>query len=150
MADRLEMQTLTNARVFYVVHAMMSFAAAGRTAAAARVFEALPDTETSDAWFPLPEDALASPFCQALLALAHSDYAACVEWLRRVRHIAHRCRGSLAQCDLIHLTFTEAALRAWKARLARALVAERAAQKPASLLNRLLRQRLRMLAPAIG
>jgi hypothetical protein len=29
-------------------------------------------------------------------------------------------------------------------------VAERAAQKPASLLNRLLRQRLRMLAPAIG
>jgi hypothetical protein len=67
-----------------------------------------------------------------------------------VRHIAHRCGGSLAQCDLIHLTFTEAALRARKARLARALVAERAAQKPASLLNRLLRQRLRMLAPAIG
>ena len=150
LADRWEMQTLTGARAFYVVHAMMSFAAAGRTAAAARVFEALPHTETSDAWFPLPEDALASPFCEALLAFAHSDYAACVEWLTRVRHIAHRCGGSLAQCDLIHLTFTEAALRARKARLARALVAERAAQKPASLLNRLLQQRLRILAPTIG
>ena len=70
--------------------------------------------------------------------------------LTRVRHIAHRCGGSLAQCDLIHLTFTEAALRARKARLARALVAERAAQKPASLLNRLLQQRLRMIVPAIA
>jgi hypothetical protein len=59
-----------------------------------------------------------------------------------VRHIAHRCGGSLAQCDVIHLTFTEAALRARKMHLARALVAERAAQKPASRLNRWLRRRL--------
>jgi hypothetical protein len=67
-----------------------------------------------------------------------------------VRHIAHRCGGSLAQCDLIHLTFTEAALRTRNARLAGALVAERAAQKPASRLNRLLKQRLRMILPAIA
>ena len=59
-----------------------------------------------------------------------------------MRDIADRCGGSLAQCDLIHLTFTEAALRSRKARLARALVAERAAQKPASRLNQLLQQRL--------
>ena len=146
MADRWEMQTLAGARPFYVVHAMMAFAAAGRTAAAARVFEALPHTDASGASPSLPEDALAPPFCEALLAFACSDYAACVEWLVRVRHIAHRCGGSLAQCDLIHLTFTEAALRARKARLARALVAERAAQKPASRLNRLLQQRLQIMA----
>ena len=150
LADRWEMQTLAGARPFYVVHAMMAFAAAGRTAAAARVFEALPHTDTSGASLSLPEDALAAPFCEALLAFARGDYAACVEWLTRVRHIAHRCGGSLAQCDLIHLTFTEAALRARKARLARALVAERAAQKPASRLNRLLQQRLRMMLPAIA
>jgi len=65
-----------------------------------------------------------------------------------VRHIAHRC-GGLAQCDLIHLTFTEAALRARRARLARALVAERTAQKPASRLNRLLQQRLQTM-PAMA
>ena len=49
LADRWEMQTLAGARPFYVVHAMMAFAAAGRTAAAARVFEALPHTDTSGA-----------------------------------------------------------------------------------------------------
>ena len=81
-------------------------------------------------------------FCKALLAFAHGDYAACVEWLVRVRHIAHRCGGSLAQCDLIHLTFTEAALRARKGNLARALVAERTAQKPTSRLNQRFQQRL--------
>ena len=39
--------------------------------------------------------------------------------IKRVRHIVHRCGGSLAQYDLIRLTFTEAALRARKARVAR-------------------------------
>jgi hypothetical protein len=150
LADHWEMQTLAGARPFYVVHAMMAFAAAGRTAAAARVLEALPHTDTTGASLSLPEEALAPPFCEALLAFARSDYGACVEWLTHVRHIAHRCGGSLAQCDLIHLTFTEAALRARKARLARALVAERTAQKPASRLNRLLQQRLGMLVPAIA
>jgi tetratricopeptide (TPR) repeat protein len=149
LADCWEMQDLADARPFYVVHAMMAFAAAGRTAAAARVFDSLPRPDTSRALLLLPEDALAPPFCEALLAFIRSDYAACVEWLTRVRYIAHRCGGSLAQCDLIHLTFTEAALRARKKHLARALVAERAAQKPASRLNRLLQQRLQTIVPAI-
>jgi hypothetical protein len=150
LADRWEVQTLAGARPFYVVHAMMAFAAARRSAAAARVIDALPHSNTGGVSLSLPEDALAPPFCNALLAFAHSDYASCVDWLKRVRHIAHRCGGSLAQCDLIHLTFTEAALRARKARLARALVAERAAKKPGSRLNRLLQQRLRKLVPAIA
>ena len=148
LADRWEAQTLAGTRPFFVVHAMMAFAAAGRTAAAARVFEALPridGTSTS----PAPEDALAPLFCEALLAFSRSDYAACVDWLGRVRFIAHRCGGSLAQCDLIHLTFTEAAFRARRARLARALVAERTAQKPASRLNRLLQQRLAIILPGM-
>jgi hypothetical protein len=58
--------------------------------------------------------------------------------------------GSLAQCDVIHLTFTEAALRAQKVRLARALVAERAAQKPSSRLNRLLAQRVQTIVQAVA
>jgi tetratricopeptide (TPR) repeat protein len=145
LADRWELQTLAGARPFYVVHAMMAFVAAGRAGAAARVLEALPRTDNNAASSALSEDALAPLFCEALLAFSRSDYAACVDWLTRVRHIAHRCGGSLAQCDLIHLTFTEAALRARRARLARALVAERTAQKPASRLNRLLQRRLAMI-----
>jgi tetratricopeptide (TPR) repeat protein len=141
LADSWEIQTLTGVRPFYVVHAMMAFAAAGRTLAAARVVEELPHVDTSGASSSYPEDALTVPLCKALLAFARGDYAACVEWLVRVRHIAHRCGGSLAQCDLIHLTFTEAAMRERKANLAHALVAEGTAQKPASQLNRLLQRR---------
>ena len=148
LADRWEKQPLAGARPFYVVHAMMAFVAAGRVAAATRVLEALPRTDSNAASSGNSEDALAPLFCEALLAFSRSDYDACVDWLTRVRHITHRCGGSLAQCDLIHLTFTEAALRARRARLARALVAERTAEKPASRLNPLLQQRLETIMPA--
>ena len=141
LADRWQRQDLTATRPFYVAHAMMALAAAGRTRAVQQIFNTLPHMETSGVP-SYSEDALALTLCKALLAFAHSDYAKCVELLIRVRHIAHRCGGSLAQCDLIHLTFTEAAFRAQKANLARALVAERTAQKPASLLNWVLQQRL--------
>src|SRR5262249_2647050 len=124
---------------------MMAFAAAGHTAAAGRVLEALRNADLRTALPSLPEEALAQPFCEALLAFARSDYAASVDFLLQVRHIAHRCGGSLVKCDLIHLTFTEAALRARKARLARALVGERSANKPTSRLNRLLQQRVGMM-----
>jgi hypothetical protein len=150
LADRWEKQRLAGTGPFYIVHAMMAFAAAGRTAAAAGLVAALPHVDANGGSPSLPEIALALPFCEALLAFARGDYAESVECLTRVRHIAHRCGGSLAQCDLVHLTFTESALRARRARLARALVAERTVQKPASRLNRLLRQRLRMLPPAIA
>jgi tetratricopeptide (TPR) repeat protein len=144
LASRWEMQTLTAARSFYIVHAMMAFAAAKCAAAAARLIEALRVRGRDETSSKSPEDAIAPPLCEALLAFARNDYAACVEWLAHVRHIAHRCGGSLAQCDLIHLTLTEAALRARKTHIARTLVAERTAQKPASDLNRSLQQRLRM------
>jgi tetratricopeptide (TPR) repeat protein len=148
LADRWERQSLAGVRPFFVIHAVIAFAAAGRAAAAARAFAALPRLDPGDASAPLPEEALAAPFCEALLAFAGGDYAACVEWLRPVHGIAHRCGGSLAQCDIIHLTFTEAALRARKPRLACALVAERAAQKPTSRLNARLQARLRTIEPA--
>jgi tetratricopeptide (TPR) repeat protein len=149
LANRWESQPLAGARAFYVVHAMMAFVAAGRTAAAARLFETVAHIKAGDSSESLPEEVLAQPFCSALLAFGRGDYVECVEWLTRVRNIAHRCGGSLAQCDLIHLTFTEAALRARKARLARALVAERSARKPASRFNRLLQRRLEQ-SPALG
>src|SRR6185369_13643376 len=68
LADRWEMQTLAGARPFYVVHAMMAFAGAKRLAAAARVLEALSHTDASSTRSSLPEEALASPFCEGLLA----------------------------------------------------------------------------------
>jgi hypothetical protein len=146
LADHWQKQALAGARPFYLAHAMMAFAAAGRTGAAEQLLEEFSHNQTAGGSSFVPEEALAIPFCEALRAFAGKAYAECVGWLTRVRHIAHRCGGSLAQCDLIHLTFTEAALRARKQHLARALVAERTARKPASLLNRLLQRRLGMRA----
>ena len=142
LADCWDAQALAAARPFYTAHAVMTFAAAGRVAAVHRIFDLLQHAETGDALVSPLQDPLIVPLCKALYAFANGDYAGCMEWLGRVRHIAHRCGGSLAQCDLIQLTFVEAALRANKANLARALVAERAAQKPSSRLNRRLQQRL--------
>src|SRR5262249_49337384 len=108
LASRWEMQTLTGARSFYIVHAMVAFAAAECAVAAAGLIEALQVTDLDETSSLSPEDAIALPLCKALLAFTRNDYATCVGWLVRVRHIAHRCGGSLAQCDLIHLTLAEA------------------------------------------
>ena len=66
------------------------------------------------------------------------------------RAIAYRCGGSVAQCDLIHLTLIEAALRSAHAPLARALAAERSARKPDSPLNRWLFARAGAVAGAFA
>jgi hypothetical protein len=147
LADRWEWQSLAGVRPFFVIHSVIAFAAAGRTTAAARALAALPRVAANDAP-PAPEVAVASPFCEALLAFAGGDYEACVKWLSPVHDVVHRCGGSLAQCDIVHLTFTEAALRARNPRLAGALVAERVTQKPTSRLNVRLQARLRTMEAA--
>ena len=108
LADRWGKAPLAGARPFFIVHAMMAFAAAGRRAAATRLLRALPLVDISEAARLVPEQALAAPVCEALLAFAAHDYAACIAALERVRHIADRCGGSLAQCELLQLTFAEA------------------------------------------
>jgi hypothetical protein len=147
LAQRWERRALGGLRPFYAVHAMMAYAAAGHAASAQQIFALLQGIAASASPL-LPEESLAGPLCEALLAFIRRDYVACIDRLHHVRDIASRCGGSLAQCDVIHLTFTEAALRARQARLARALVAERAAQKPASRFNRRLLARAGMTMPA--
>ena len=143
LANRWQMQPLPAMQPFYLIHAMMAFAAARRTVAETVLSKLLPATDKGDA----SEEALAFMVCNALLAYAATDYEACIVWLGRARPVAHRCGGSLAQCDVSHLTYTEAALRGHKAPLARALVAERLAKKPASRLNRRLLQRVATMMP---
>ncbi len=133
LADRWALQPLAGARPFYVMHAIIAFAAAGRGKTAAWAFGALPrGAAFAGASQELLEDALAQPLCQALLAFAGGAYDACVEGLNRVRHVSDHCGGSLAQCDMVQLTFIEAAMRARTSQLARALVAERVAQRRSS------------------
>ena len=75
------------------------------------------------------------PVGRALVAFGAGRYNDCVDLLLPVRTHVYRFGGSHAQRDVIHLTLVEAALRAGKVRLARALIAERTQLKPASPFN---------------
>ena len=81
------------------------------------------------------------PLARGIVAFTRERYDECVELLREVRPVAHRFGGSHAQRDVIHLTLVEAALRAGRSPLARALAAERVDLKPESPFNRLLASR---------
>ncbi|MGE5172183.1 MAG: tetratricopeptide repeat protein [Rudaea sp.] len=131
-------KVLRGARAFTLAHAVMALAAAG-DAAGARSVAALLREDRATRKANLSEDlALAVPFCEALCAFAGGDYARAVDRLSAVRARAEHCGGSIAQCDLIHLTFVESALRGRHTPLAQALAAERRARRPASRLNRWL------------
>jgi tetratricopeptide (TPR) repeat protein len=75
------------------------------------------------------------PVAHALVSFGMRRYAECVDLLLPIRPIANRFGGSHAQRDVIHLTLIEAALRAGKVSLARALVSERTQLKPSSPFN---------------
>lgn len=141
LADHWERRALPSERAFTLVHALLAFAAAGATQRAARVVALLRDDAATRAANTAQDLALAIPLAEGLEAFGRRDYAAAVDRIAAVRAAAYRCGGSIAQCDVIHLTLIEAALRARQARLAEALAAERAARKPESPLNRWLSAR---------
>lgn len=149
VAEGWAAQALDAPTPFDTLHAVMAFAATGRTAAARQVCEALRARPPDGAHDPA-EALLVRSSCEALLAFVRGDYAACSDRLGAVMHVAHRCGGSLAQCDVVHLTCTEAALRSQRPQLARALVAERAARRPASAINGRLLARVQALGEGSG
>ncbi len=75
------------------------------------------------------------PFCRALQAFAAGDYGEAVDQLLPIRYRTHRLGGSHAQRDIIALTLLEAAIRAGRFALARALANERTALRPTSPQN---------------
>jgi hypothetical protein len=143
LAERWAHKPLIGERAFNLMHALLAFGAAGDERRAASVTALLKHDATTRAANTAQDLALAVPLAEGLQAFSRRDYAAAVERIAAVRAAASRCGGSLAQCDLIHLTLLEAALRARRARLAEALAAERTALRPQSLLNRWLFARAR-------
>jgi len=128
-------------RAFDLVHAVMAFAASKQLGRARQLATRLKNDPMLRARSGSEELALAEPLIAAFMSFARGDYAAAVEQISAVKAAADRCGGSVAQCDLIHLTLLEAALRGHRQRLARALADERAVRKPASRLNRWLKAR---------
>jgi tetratricopeptide (TPR) repeat protein len=135
-------------RAFDLVHAVMALAASKQHARARRLAERLKGDTMLRARSGTEELALAEPLIAAIMSFCRGDYDGAVESISAIRVAADRCGGSVAQCDLIHLTLLEAALRGQRKRLARRLAAERAVRKPASRLNRWLNARAWTLGTA--
>jgi hypothetical protein len=65
------------------------------------------------------------PVCRSLVSFATGDYAGTLEDLLPIRGWLHEFGGSHAQRDVVERTLLEAAIRAGRVDLARALVSER-------------------------
>jgi len=75
------------------------------------------------------------PVCQALLAFGRGEYASVVDLLYPIRGYVNEFGGSHAQRDAVYKTLVEAALRAGRLPLARALISERLNVRPCSPYN---------------
>ena len=136
LADKWAHAATDSLYAFNDVHAMMTFVADGRHDLAEQVLTANERHVQggSDENVAMTRE-VGLPFCRAQAAFANGDYGEAVDRLLPIRHRTHKLGGSHAQRDVIDLTLVEAALRAGRYRLARALVNERCALKPTSPQN---------------
>jgi hypothetical protein len=130
---------------FNDAHAMMSFIGAGRDRAADALIAALERRASATGTNAEMTRDVGLPACRAIRAFGRGDYATAIDLLEPLRLVAHRFGGSHAQRDVLSLTLVEAALRAGRGRLARALAAERTNLKPSSPFNREFTERARKL-----
>jgi tetratricopeptide (TPR) repeat protein len=135
VADTYEPMAEDAYYAFNDMHAMMSFVADGREAAATKLLTALERRISYHDTNAMMTRDVGLPVCRALYAFGQEDYRTTVDLLLPVKPIAHRFGGSHAQRDVINLTLIEAALRSGQGRLARALMAERTDLKPTSPYN---------------
>ncbi len=126
---------------FNDLHAMLSFAAAGRTAAAGRLQLELQATALEGpASAGLMAREVGLPLALGVRAYARQDFDTTVEQIQATRDAAHRFGGSHAQRDLLSLTLIDAARRAGRPRLARNILAERQTMKPTAWSDRIARR----------
>ncbi len=116
--------------IFNDWHAVMTFGLAGQYARNARVLGA-------NRYLTRPTNSQASQraglrLLEGFAAFAAGQPGVAVDLLVDIRAEAHAVGGSHAQRDVIDLTLIAAAARSGQAGLARALVTERAARKPAA------------------
>jgi tetratricopeptide (TPR) repeat protein len=123
---------------FNDLHAMLSFVAAGRAAAAGRLQLHLQSAAVEGAASAgmMARD-VGLPVALAMRAYGREEYAAAADTLHGTRDRAHRFGGSHAQRDLLSLTLIDAAHRAGQPALAGHVLAERQVLKPTAWSERL-------------
>jgi tetratricopeptide (TPR) repeat protein len=151
LADRWSALPPSGLRPFEDTHAILAFAGARRMSSARHRIDALGAATVRARDLERAIVTAALPVAQALARFGAGDFGAAATLLERHRQLARRCGGSRAQCDLLHLTLLEAALRSGRIELSRELVAERMSVRPRSRLNHRLVGRLqRMARPAMS
>ncbi len=131
LADKSESRKDDHLLAFVDAHFMMALAAGGRHAAAQAMLRSMaePPAGTEAAVFR----EIGAPVCEAAAAYRAGDYDRAADLLLPVRYGIRRLGGSHAQRDIFARMLIESAIRAGRLKLARALLAERAANKPNSL-----------------
>ncbi|MEU8760133.1 tetratricopeptide repeat protein [Streptomyces sp. NPDC048659] len=156
LADAWEARADPPFYAFNDVHAVMSYAGAGRLAAAERLVADrrrwLSGQRTdADTAVTLTNQRMTAeiglPACEALLAHARGDHGAVVELLWPLRRRLHEFGGSHAQRDALQRTLLDSALGSGRHDLARVLISERTGLRPDSTYNWSARARL---ADALG
>jgi tetratricopeptide (TPR) repeat protein len=130
---------------FNDAHALMAFLATGNQRQAKRLVDGMDAAARRKDTNAMMSREVGAFVARALAAFDGQDFEIAIDELQRVRAFAHRYGGSHAQRDLLQLTVTEAALRAGRPSLARALIAERLALKPQSRFNLQLLERAQTL-----
>ena len=133
LADQVETRIDDHMLAFTDTNAMMALAAAGRTQAAGQLVASL------QAFAATPENTAAAtskpvtiPVCEAVLAHGRGDHGRAIELLQPRRHAFIHLGASHAQRDIFDQFLIEAAVKAGRLKLARALLSERTLAKPGS------------------
>jgi hypothetical protein len=130
------------------VHAMMAFAATGRDAEAAELTKLMEAAAEGCTRGAAVVREVALPAARAVRAFGRGQYARTVDLAAPLRSGLWRLGGSRTQRDTLDLMVLEAAIRAGRARLAQALVAERRAAAPLTPRARVQAARAGALAEA--
>ncbi len=116
--------------VFNDMHAMMAYAATGRSQAAAALLQAVETAAGDGGTNGRMTREVGLPIVRAIETFGREDYGRTVDLLMPVRYRAYVFGGSHAQRDVVHRTLIEAALRSGEKALAVALTNERTSLKP--------------------
>ena len=130
LADIYEKDGEDGFYAFNDMHAMMAFAATGRTSAVTARLKAIDEAAEGSGTNGMMTREVGRPIARAIDAFGRERYSEAVDLLMPVRYRAHVFGGSHAQRDIVHRTLIEAALRAGNNALALALTNERIMSKP--------------------
>jgi tetratricopeptide (TPR) repeat protein len=130
LGERAEKRRDDRLLAFVDAHFAMALAASGRTESA-RAMPASMATAAAGTEAPVFRE-IGRPLCEAIIAYRAGAHDRVVDLLLPIRYGIRRLGGSHAQRDLFARMLIESAIAAGRLKLARALLAERTAQKPNS------------------